>query len=320
MSSLKSNKQIDNTVEKVIKNESIRYQEKGFGLISAFAALICFYYIIPKLIKTAWPFLLENLSQEEMYFYLGILFHTGSHVITNGIMGIIYKIKLPFFEKYRVSDKPWPWESQPELWKKILRKTLKVLAIEHFVIVPIILLVQCKLGIKMRFDLESFPSLKEIIGQIIFFAIVEDFFFYWTHRILHHPKLYPYIHKIHHEYNITISLAAEYAHPLEFIFGNLFPVNVGPRMLGNKVHVATYLIWIIVAQMETADQHSGYEFPWSPYRFMPLSVSTHYHNFHHSHNAGNFCSVTTVWDTLCGTNKSYFTYLAKKREKAKLKK
>ncbi len=247
-----------------------------------------------------------------MYFGLTLLAHTGSHLLINGIMMLIYKLKHPFFEQYRVSNKPWPWESQPKLWDKVLKKTLKVLAIDHFAIVPAVLIVQSLQGPKMKTDLQSFPELPTIIFQIIFFALVEDFFFYWTHRLLHHPRLYPYIHKVHHEYNITISLAAEYAHPLEFIFGNLFPVNIGPIILGSQVHLATYLIWVIVAQMETADQHSGYEFPWSPYRLVPFSVSTDYHNFHHSHNVGNYCSVSTFWDTFCNTNSVYFKHLEKK--------
>jgi len=70
-----------------------------------------------------------------------------------------------------------------------------------------------------------------------------------------------------------------------------------------------------MAQMETADQHSGYEFSWSPYRLIPLSGSANYHNFHHSHNVGNYTSLFTIWDTLCGTNSHYFKFQAAKERK-----
>jgi len=211
----------NDSVEKVIKNDTIRYQRKGYGLISAVLIMISFFYFAPKLLQLVWPFLLESMSTNTMYFALVFGFHTGIAAISNLGMYIIYKIKLPFFERYRISDKPWPWENKPELWNTILKKTSKILIINHLVIVPLLLLGDIQAGFKVRLDLESFPSVKEVIGQVIFFMLCEDFFFYWCHRLLHHPKLYPYIHKIHHEYNITISIAAEYAHPLEFLFGNI---------------------------------------------------------------------------------------------------
>jgi len=138
--------------------------------------------------------------------------------------------------------------------------------------------------------------------------------FYWTHRLLHHPKIYPYIHKKHHEYGITISIAAEYAHPLEWVFGNLVPSAMGAKLLGGNVHMATYIMWGFIRIMETVDGHSGYEFSWSPYRLLPLSGSSNYHNFHHYFNSGNYSSFFSIWDTLCGTNKAYFRFLAKKEK------
>lgn len=57
--------------------------------------------------------------------------------------------------------------------------------------------------------------------------IFEDFFFYNTHRLFHHPYLYKKFHKIHHENYSTISIHCVYAHWFEFIFGNLLGVYSG---------------------------------------------------------------------------------------------
>jgi len=51
--------------------------------------------------------------------------------------------------------------------------------------------------------------------------IVEDFGFYWGHYLLHLPALYKRFHKQHHEYTSPFSVTAEYAHLMEYIFGNL---------------------------------------------------------------------------------------------------
>jgi len=214
----------NDSVEKIIKNDSIRYQRKGYGLISATLLTISFFIFVPKLIQMIWPYFLKNMSKETMFLIIAISLHSGVYFLSNVVMFVIYKIKLPFFERYRISDKAWPWESKPEMWGAILKRTLKMLAFCHFVIVPLLTMFEIKSGLKMRMDMESFPSIKEIFGQIIFFMICEDFFFYWGHRLLHHPRVYPHIHKIHHEYNITISLAAEYAHPVEFLIGNIVSV------------------------------------------------------------------------------------------------
>mmetsp|Transcript_11278 Transcript_11278/g.1010 ORF Transcript_11278/g.1010 Transcript_11278/m.1010 type:complete len:140 (+) Transcript_11278:589-1008(+) len=137
--------------------------------------------------------------------------------------------------------------------------------------------------------------------------ICEDFSFYWAHRILHtFPFLYKKVHKIHHEFVNSVSISSSYAHPIEYILGNSVPTALGFMILGNKCHFVTYLIWLGIRLFETIDGHCGYEFSWSPYRLIPLSGSSEYHNYHHSHNVGTYCSFFTFWDTIFGTNKDYF--------------
>ena len=134
-----------------------------------------------------------------------------------------------------------------------------------------------------------------------------DMSFYWSHRLLHHPKLY-WIHKQHHQYNITISLAATYAHPLEFIFGNVIPYSLGFLILKNfmGVHIVSILIWNFYGVLDTSEGHSGYEWDWCQLSFLPWKLKANYHDFHHTHNSGNFGSSFGLWDTLMGTNKDYW--------------
>lgn len=49
-------------------------------------------------------------------------------------------------------------------------------------------------------------------------------------------------------------------------------------------------------------------------RLLPLSGSANYHNYHHTHNIGNYSSFFTFWDTIFGTNKNYFKFIAKKEK------
>jgi len=121
--------------------------------------------------------------------------------------------------------------------------------------------------------------------------------------LLHTPTLYRLVHKKHHEFNMSISVASEYAHPVEFLIGNLFPLGAGPFVLGQaNVHFVTWFLWLSFRSIHTAEGHSGYEIPFSPFRFLPFGVSAKFHDDHHLKNLGNFGSMLVVWDSLCGTN------------------
>jgi sterol desaturase/sphingolipid hydroxylase (fatty acid hydroxylase superfamily) len=128
---------------------------------------------------------------------------------------------------------------------------------------------------------------------------------------------YPYIHKIHHSFIDPVAIGAEYAHPIEFLLGNVFPVNFGPLLLNKHIHFYTVMCWIFFRLGETLDCHSGYEFPWSPYRLIPFSVSAEYHDYHHTHNVGNYSTFFTIWDTAFNCNTSFYKFKDHEQNKKK---
>ena len=170
------------------------------------------------------------------------------------------------------------------------------------------------LQVPFDFSLAGLPSSVKIVGQIFFCMMIEDMTFHCSHRLLHLRAIYPFIHKIHHEHKVTIGLATSHAHPVEFIFGNLLPVAVGPLILGTRMHFVTAFTWYMLRIYESIDGHSGYEFSWSPFRILPFASDYAYHAYHHSHNLGNYSSFFTVWDTVLGSNSEYYKYLTERRE------
>lgn len=126
---------------------------------------------------------------------------------------------------------------------------------------------------------------------------------------MHWRRIYPYFHKWHHEYKTTISIAAEYSHPIDYLISSLIPSTLGSNLLGYRMHYYSHMVWMLIRVNETADGHSGYDFPWSPYRIMPLGTSATYHDYHHLHNVGNYSSVFRTWDTFFGTNKTFYKHV-----------
>lgn len=62
-------------------------------------------------------------------------------------------------------------------------------------------------------------------------------------------------------------------------------------------------MWIFLLSFSAVDAHTGYEFPWSPLGITDLFFSTsEYHDFHHSHNVGNYGAILVHWDFVFKTN------------------
>lgn len=142
--------------------------------------------------------------------------------------------------------------------------------------------------------------------------ITEDFFFYWFHRLAHctHPwlPLYQKIHKVHHEFHVCIAVSAGYCHWLEGLVVNAAPIYIGLALCGylTPMHYSTVKAYGFIRLYETMQAHSGYEFPWTPFGILPFQNDSTYHDYHHSHNVGNYAGMHSIWDTIFDTNTDYF--------------
>src|SRR3972149_3722978 len=83
----------------------------------------------------------------------------------------------------------------------------------------------------------------------------EAILFYTLHRLFHTPFLYKHIHKQHHEWFMPTPLEAIYAHPLEHIIVNIFPILISPILANLPLY--HFRIWAFGASINTAYGHSG---------------------------------------------------------------
>ena len=135
---------------------------------------------------------------------------------------------------------------------------------------------------------------------------LHDAYFYWMHRLMHHPKLFKILHLVHHKSHNPSPWAAYAFHPLEaiaesFIFAIfLFTIPV------HTIHLMVFFIFSLVYNVYG---HLGFElYPgrsnkhWLG-KWLNTSVA---HNMHHKYFKGNYGLYFTIWDRWMGTlNKDY---------------
>ena len=144
-------------------------------------------------------------------------------------------------------------------------------------------------------------------GWFYFFAaffimlILHDTYFYWSHRLMHHKRLFNYFHLVHHQ-SVNPSPWAAYAfHPLEaivevgivLIFSFTIPIHT--------FHLPFFFLFMIVYNVYG---HLGYElypkgFSKNPIgKWINTSVN---HNQHHQYYKGNYGLYFLFWDRVMGT-------------------
>lgn len=88
------------------------------------------------------------------------------------------------------------------------------------------------------------------ILQFPFFILFTDFFIYWIHRGLHHPRIYRTLHKRHHKWIMPTPFASHAFHPLDG-FSQSVPYHVFPFIfpLQKFAYVALFVfinIWTVL--------------------------------------------------------------------------
>lgn len=136
------------------------------------------------------------------------------------------------------------------------------------------------------------------IGLMI---LIHDAYFYWTHKLLHHPVLFKLIHKTHHLSTTPSPWAAFSFHPLEAIISTgILPIIV----FLVPCHPFALTLFYIYMTYTTIMGHLGFEI--IPFKFRKgylgkwISMTTD-HDLHHQGNEGNYGLYFTIWDKLMKT-------------------
>ena len=136
------------------------------------------------------------------------------------------------------------------------------------------------------------------IGLMI---LLHDTYFYWTHRAMHHLKLFKVFHLVHHKSTNPSPWASYAFHPLE---GVVEASIIFPIAFLIPFHPTALMVFLLFMIVYNVYGHLGYE-------LFPKNFNTHpigkwlntsvNHNMHHKYFEGNYGLYFLFWDRLMGT-------------------
>lgn len=132
-------------------------------------------------------------------------------------------------------------------------------------------------------------------------AFVSSGAFYYLHRLLHHPRLYKHVHRVHHLNVHTSALAAFDTHPVELVFGNVLPFVLPVILLRMSVNFG--VAFGLMGLVNTFLAHANFKFRCGVVNWF-LGMSD-FHSKHHALINVNYGLKNGIFDRLHDTHYRY---------------
>jgi lathosterol oxidase len=151
-----------------------------------------------------------------------------------------------------------------------------------------------------------YGDLLYMLWSYLFVLILQDGYFYITHRMLHHPRLYRWAHRGHHRSRHPSPWTSFAFDPFEAFVHALFLLLV---MFLIPLHLVTVLAVLVTMTIWAVVNHLGLEK--LPVCFAPewlghWFVGPQHHSVHHDRQNLHFGLYFTFWDRLLGTQDRKF--------------
>jgi len=148
--------------------------------------------------------------------------------------------------------------------------------------------------IGLTFDFNDYTLFYHIFSFLSCF-VIHDTYFYWTHRLMHHPKLYKWTHKGHHLSTAPTAWCSLSFQPGEALLQYLQFFMI-PMII--SVNIYLFTLYLLVDLIVNTAGHCGYEMVQQEIPF--LNTVTH-HDIHHKVFNKNYGAFFNFWDIVCGT-------------------
>lgn len=140
-----------------------------------------------------------------------------------------------------------------------------------------------------------------IVATFVALLVLNDAWFYFWHRLLHHPKLFRHVHAVHHK-SVDVNPFSSYS--FHVVEGLILGGWVLPVVLFVPIYLPMLGVLQAIGLANNVMSHLGYELLPRWLVRVPLlrwvNTST-FHNLHHTSLRGNYALMFRGWDRLLGT-------------------
>jgi sterol desaturase/sphingolipid hydroxylase (fatty acid hydroxylase superfamily) len=153
--------------------------------------------------------------------------------------------------------------------------------------------------------------------SLLIAMLIHETYYYWLHRLMHHPKIYRYVHKVHHNSLVSSPWTAFSFHPIEaFLEAIILPLIV----ILLPIHYYMIVFQLTIMTFSSIINHLDIEiYPKNTHKnwFGKWWIGATHHALHHSQFKYNFGLYFTFWDKYMKTESPI--YLEKFKEKTSKK-
>ncbi len=157
-------------------------------------------------------------------------------------------------------------------------------------------------GTAVYLDIALYGWLYVPVSVLVYLAL-QDTYFYWTHRVMHHRRVFSWMHRVHHRSRPPTPWAAFSFHPYEAVVGAVFLPLLA---LFVPIHVGAIAFILTLMTVAAVLNHSGYEVlprSWLRGWLGRVLITAAHHDLHHKHFNTNYALYFRCWDQLCGTDR-----------------
>jgi len=244
---------------------------------------------------------MEHLSFSEIFPRI-LLADFLRYFLTAGAAWFVFWVFFFKFWKHRVIQ-PKPLRAN-RIWQEFRYSMCTVVI---FALVGFGILSLKNAGLTSIYDHIGAHGWLWFAGSIPLIILLHDAYFYWTHRLMHHPKIFRHVHLVHHRSTNPSPWAAYSFHPFEAVVQAVFFFFFVVLVPAHGLALFVFLVYMIVRNVLG---HLGIEFlpAWFVRnKWLNLHTTTTHHDLHHKHVNGNYGLYFTWWDRWFGTEQERYT-------------
>ena len=119
---------------------------------------------------------------------------------------VIFKSKWSYWKIQQTFPKP------NDYWREIIFSLITVII---FMIVAVIIFASPLRNYTLQYESIDVYGMGYWWLSIFLMILLHDTYFYWMHRMMHHPKIFKWVHRTHHQSTNPSPWAAYAFHPIE---------------------------------------------------------------------------------------------------------